>query len=62
MAYQIDGDEEQNVVYQVDSKITVNTCMCRYGPVSLDLSVVVSQTKGPQDIPHRRGLGSGTGY
>ena len=29
--------------------------------VSLDLSVVVSQTTGPRDIPHRRGSGSGTG-
>ena len=27
----------------------------------LDLSVVVSQTTGPRDIPHRRGSGSGTG-
>ena len=34
---------------------------CRYGPVSLDLSVVVSQTTGPRDSPHRRGSGSGTG-
>ena len=32
-----------------------------YGPVSLDLSVVVSQTTGPRDSPHRRGSGSGTG-
>ena len=30
-------------------------------PVSLDLSVVVSQTTGPRDIPHRSGLESGTG-
>ena len=30
-------------------------------PVSLDLSVVVSQTTGPRDIPHRRGLEFGTG-
>ena len=28
---------------------------------SLDLSVVVSQTTGPRDSPHRRGSGSGTG-
>ena len=42
-------------------KITVTTYMCRYGPVSLDLSVVVSQTTGPRDIPHRRGSVSGTG-
>ena len=33
----------------------------RYGPVSLDLSVVVSQTTGPRDSPHRRGSVSGTG-
>ena len=32
-----------------------------YGPVSLDLSVVVSQTTGPRDSPHRRGSVSGTG-
>ena len=32
-----------------------------YGPVSLGLSVVVSQTTGSRDIPHRRGSGSGTG-
>ena len=50
VAYQIDLDEEQN-------KITVNTYTCRYGPISLDLSVVVSQTTGPKDIPHRRGGG-----
>ena len=31
-----------------------------YGPVSLGLSVVVSQTTGPRDIPHRQGSGSGT--
>ena len=30
-------------------------------PVSLDLSVVVSQTIGPRDIPHRRGSVSGIG-
>ena len=42
-------------------KITVTTYTCRYGPVSLDLSVVVSQTTGPRDSPHRRGSGSGTG-
>ena len=30
-------------------------------PVSLDLSVVVSQTTGPRDIPHRQGSVSGTG-
>ena len=30
-------------------------------PVSLDLSVAVSQTTGPGDIPHRRGSVSGTG-
>ena len=35
--------------------------MCRYGPVSLDLAVVVSQTTGPRDRPHRRGSKSGTG-
>ena len=40
-------------------KITVTTYTCRYGPVSLDLSV--SQTTGPRDSPHRRGSGSGTG-
>ena len=42
-------------------KITVTTYTCRYGPVSLDLSVVVSQTTGPRDSPLRRGSGSGTG-
>ena len=42
-------------------KITVTTYTCRYVPVSLDLSVVVSQTTGPRDSPHRRGSGSGTG-
>ena len=42
-------------------KITVTTYTYRYGPVSLDLSVVVSQTTGPRDSPHRRGSGSGTG-
>ena len=42
-------------------KITVTTYTCMYGPISLDLSVVVSQTTGPRDSPHRRGLGSGTG-
>ena len=42
-------------------KIFVITYTCRYGPVSLDLSVVVSQTTGPRDSPHRRGSGSGTG-
>ena len=42
-------------------KITVTTYTCRYGPVSLDLSVVVSQTTGPRDSPHRRGSVSGTG-
>ena len=41
--------------------ITVTSYTCRYGPVSLDLSVVVSQTTGPRDSPHRRGSGSGTG-
>ena len=41
-------------------KITVTTYTCRYGPVSLDLSVVVSQTTGPRDSPHRRGSGFGT--
>ena len=30
-------------------------------PVSLDISVVVSQTTGPRDIPNRRGSVSGTG-
>ena len=30
-------------------------------PISLDFSVVVSQTTGPRDIPHRRGSESGTG-
>ena len=34
-------------------KITVTSYMCRYGSVSLDLSVVVLQTTGPRDIPHR---------
>ena len=44
-------------------KITVTTYTYRYGPVSLDfnLSVVVSQTTGPRDSPHRRGSVSGTG-
>ena len=42
-------------------KITVTTYTCRYGPVSLYLSVVVSQTTRLRDIPHRRGSGSGTG-
>ena len=42
-------------------KLTVTTYMCRYGPVFLDLSVVVSQSTGPRDSPHRRGSGSGTG-
>ena len=42
-------------------KITVTTYTCRYGPVSLDLSVVVSQTTGPRDSPHRCGSVSGTG-
>ena len=37
------------------------TYTCRYGPVSLDLSVVISQTTGPGDTPHRRGSESGTG-
>ena len=41
-------------------KITVTTYTCRYGLVFLDLSVVVSQTTGPRDIPHRQGPGSGT--
>ena len=40
-------------------KITVTTYTCRYGPVSLDLSAVVST--GPRDSPHRRGSVSGTG-
>ena len=38
-----------------------NPYTCRYGPVSQDLSAVVSQTTGPRDSPHRRGSGSGTG-
>ena len=42
-------------------KITVTTYTCRYGLVSLDSSVVVSQTTGPRDSPHRRGSGSGAG-
>ena len=42
-------------------KITVRTYTCRYGPVSLDMSVVVSQTTGPRDIPNKRGSVSGTG-
>ena len=42
-------------------KVTVTTYTCRYGPVSLDLSVVVSQTTGPGDSPHRCGSESGTG-
>ena len=42
-------------------KKTVTTYTCRYGLVFLDLSVVVSQTTGPRDIPHRPGSGSGTG-
>ena len=37
----------------------IYTCRCR--PVSIDLSVVVSQTTGPRDSPHRRGSESGTG-
>ena len=31
------------------------------GPVSLGLSVVVSQYTGPRDNPQRRASGSGTG-
>ena len=31
-------------------KITVTTYTCRYGPVSLDLSVVVSQTTDPETV------------
>ena len=42
-------------------KITVTPYMCRYGPISRDLSVVVSQTTGPRDSPQRRCSGSGTG-
>ena len=33
-----------------------------YGPVSLDMSVVVSLTTGPRDSPHRRSSESGTGH
>ena len=40
-------------------KITFTTYTCRYGPVSLDLSVVILQTTGPRDPPHRRGSESG---
>ena len=38
-------------------KITVTT----YIRAGVDLSVVVSQTTGPRDSPHRRGSESGTG-
>ena len=41
-------------------KITFTTYLCRYGHVSLDLSVVISQTTRPPDTPHRRGSESGT--
>ena len=51
--------ETSTLVFVV--KITVTTYTCRYGPVSLNLAVVVSQTTGPQDSPHRRGSESGTG-
>ena len=46
--------------YVFVGKITVTTYTCGYGPVSIDLSVVVSQTTGPRDSPHRRGSVSGT--
>ena len=41
--------------FRPDRKITVTIYTCRYGSVSLDLSVVVSQTTEPRDIPHRLG-------
>ena len=34
---------------------------CMYGPLSLGMSVVVSQNTGPRDSPHRRGSESGAG-
>ena len=42
-------------------KKTVSKYTCRCGPVSLDVSVVVSQTTVPRDILHRPGSVSGTG-
>ena len=53
--------ECQKIPVRSTGKLTVTTYTCRYGPVSLDLSVVVSKTTGPRDSPHRRGSGSGTG-
>ena len=57
----VDQRWRTNPTWVFVGKITVTTYTCRYGPVSLDLSVVVSQTTGPRDSPHRRGSESGTG-
>ena len=35
------------------SNIAVTTYTCRYGPVSLDLSVIALQPTVPRDIPQR---------
>ena len=49
------------IAVDMGRKATKTNKTNRYRPVSLDLSVVVSQTTGPRDSPHRRGSGSGTG-